>query len=336
LDECAEFWWSIYEHRPYILRPDGITLISVPSLGPEYFVKHLKAAFDDVWYWTTDWGPKGRVECSRKTTDDSIILVEDEGKLAGILVSSIVEETLTGDIMSCYVQRDLLGQNIADCLLSEALERFRKMGLRRAVAAPGADRSMEVESPIHLAVLDAGFGWPIWANDWRPVCVGEQYGVFLGGSLEGFRLQPEIKEKIEKLCQEGIEIKWLTRDAFHNLRRYDTGRMGEKPTLHEEAEGTFVALVDGFAVGWLSEMRTSDDDPPGVVTGEAVPEVIPMYQRRGIAKVLYHLGIDKVVRQGAVCGWTSTGIYNPARLIYQSIGYRYWCTCFSRMSKQLR
>jgi len=306
-------------------------------MGPEYFVNHLQAAFDGASWWTSDWapGPGQRTSCARETTDDSIILVKDEGKLAGILVSSVVEETLTGDIMSCYVRSNLRGRELADSLLSEALARFRKMGLRRVVAAPGADRSMEVESPIHLAVLDAGFTWGIWENDWQPVCVGEQYGVFLGGSLEGFRLQPEIKENIEKLRKGGIEIKRVTRDEFRNLRRYDTGGTKDKPTL-DYYDTTFVALVDGHAVGWLSVLKISDDDPPGVVTGEAVPEVIPMYQRRGVGKVLYHLGIEEAVRQGARYGWTATGIYNPVRLIYRSIGYRYWYTCFSRMSKQLR
>jgi len=337
LEQCAEFWWSIYKDMPYILRPDGITFINTPSIGPEYFVEHIKAALDGAWWWTTDWvpGPGERTPCERKTTDDSIILVEDEGKLAGVLVSSIVGETLTGNVMSCYVRRDLRGREIANCLLNEALERFRKMGLRRAVAAPGADRSMEVECPIHLAILDAGFAWGTWEHNWQPACVSEeQYGVFLGGSLEGFHLQPEILAKQEKLHQEGIEIKWVMREEFHRLRRYDTGSTKREPTLDGNPESTFVALVDGLSVGWLSEVGISDVE--GVVTGGAVPEVIPMYQRRGIGKVLYHLGIDKVVHQGAVCGWTATGIYNPARLIYQSVGFRYWCTVFGGMTKLLR
>lgn len=336
LEECAEFWWRIYEKKPYILRQDGITMINAPSYNPEYFVQHLKAAFDGAWWWTSDWGPEQRRACVRETTDDSIILVEDEGGIAGVLVSSIVEETRTGDIMSCYVANDLRGREIADLLVNEALDRFQRRGLRRAVAAPGADRSMEVESPIHLAILDAGFGWSTWENNWQPVCVSEeQYGVFLGGSLEGFHLQPEILEKRERLCREGIEIKWITHEEFRPLCRYDTGNADRKPNLDGNLDGTFVALVDGLGVGWLSEIAVGDSEPPGIITGGCVPEVIPLYQRKGIGTVLYHLGMDKVVQQGAVCGWTGTGIYSPARLIYRSIGYRYWCTVFGGMARLL-
>jgi GNAT superfamily N-acetyltransferase len=98
---------------------------------------------------------------------------------------------------------------------------------------------------------------------------------------------------------------------------------------------TFVALVDSLAVGWLDEVKIDDPDEYGRVMGEAVPVVLPTFRRRGIGKVLYHLGMEEVVRRGARYGWTATGIYNPARLIYRSIGYRYWYTCFSRMSKYL-
>jgi len=310
LDECAQFWWELYKDMPYVHRSDGITIINVPPVGPEYFIKTFN--------------------------DDSVILAEDEGRLAGMLVCSIEEEKRTGNIMSCYVPRDLRGREIADRLLAEALEHFRKMELCRAVAAPGGGKTMEVECPIHLAVLDAGFGWGTWENDWQPVCVDkDQYGVFLGGSLEGFRLQPEILEKKEKLHREGIEIKRVTQEEFHNLRRYDTGDIMDKSILEYDG-ATFVALVDGLAVGWLSALSVEDDDPPGVTTGEAIPEVVPMYQRRGIGKTLYHLGIDDIVQRGVVCGWTHTGIYSPARLIYRSIGYRYWCATFDSMSKRLR
>ena len=252
-----------------------------------------------------------------------------------IVKCSIDKEKLTGNILSCYVQRDLRGREMANCLVDEALERFRKKRLLKAVAGPGWGRCLEVETPAHLAILDAGFAWKVWENDWQPPYATEQYEVFMGGSLEGFHLKPEILEKREKLHKQGIEIRRVTQEEFHSLRRYDTGGIMDKSVL-EHDEATFVALVDGIAVGWLSDLSVSDDDPPGLVTGEAIPEVTPMYQRRGIGKVLYHLGIDDIVKRGVRCGWTGTGIYSPARLIYRSIGYRYWSTCFDGMKKWLR
>lgn len=320
LDECAAFWWTIYEHMPYVHRPDGHQTINTPPIGPAYFAKTLQEGFENASYWL-----------GNAVTDDSVFLAADEGRMAGILVCSIDEEKRTGNILSAYVQRDHRGREIADALLSEALERFREQGLRRAVAAPCG--SMEVECPIHLALLDAGFAWQ---NDWRPSCPEEEHGVFLGGSLEGFRLQPEISEKIEGLRQEGIEIEQVTADQLRNLRRLDTG---ENVSVAEDdwpglGPVSYVALVNDCVVGWLPEVGTFEDEER--IIGGVVPVVIPTYRRRGIGKTLYHLGIEEVVRQGAQYGWTATEIHNPARLIYHSVGFRYWYTCFSRMSKRLR
>ena len=179
LDACAEFWWSIYEHKPYVHRPDGWVTINTPPIGPEFFVKYLEEGFSGTSYWHGD------------VTDDSIILVEDAGKVEGILVCSIEKEKLTGNILSCYVQRDYRGREIAEHLLSEALEHFRKcakpsrvsgLELHKAVAA----RPLEVECPIHLAMLDAGFAWEDnWAqppdeSGKAPIYDWPTYQVFLG------------------------------------------------------------------------------------------------------------------------------------------------------------
>jgi GNAT superfamily N-acetyltransferase len=311
LDAYAEFWWSIYKDMPYVHRPDGGQTLNTPPISPEYFIKHLKAGFSSAWYF-----PKGNI------TDDSVIIVEDEGKTSGILVSSIDHEKLTGNILSCYVQRNQRGRELAASLLSESLERFRKMGLYRVVAAPD-HKTMEVECPIHLALFNEGFGFNgIYSN--------ECYGVFLGGSLEGFSLRPEIKEKIEQLRKDGITIERCVRGQFPNLRRLDTGE--EKVLGHDECE--FFAFVNGLAVGWTFEVSVFEDE--GRILCQVGPEVIPSFRGRGIGKVLHHLGIEEAKKQGAEGGWTATGIDNPARFIYRSVGWQYWYMCFSDMSKQLR
>ena len=324
LDECAEFWWSIYKDMPYVHRPDGHQTINTPPTGPEpgYFIKHLKAGFNGAWYWG------GHI------TDDDVILVEDEGKLAGILVCMIEKkEKDTGNIMSCYVQRNQRGREIAACLLSEALERFQRMGLHQIEAAPGASRSMEIECPIHLALLDAGFAWEgNWWPDWVPPEPSrgiEQYGVFLGGSLENFRLQPEIYEKIEELRKEGIAIERCTHERFP-LQDLD----GNEVNIGDDDHCMFAAFVNGLVVGRTFEVITFEDE--GRMLSMVGPEVHPRYRRKGIGKVVHHLGTEEVVKQGAVGGWTATGIYSPARLVYQSVGFKYWYTCFSRMTKRLR
>jgi len=315
LDVCAELWWSLYKDMPYAHGPDGYPTINTPPIGKEYFVKHLKASLSgcDTQRWAGE------------VTDDSIVLAEDEGKVKGILVCSTDHERLTGNILSAYMRRDARGLEIADGLLNEALERFRKMGLHRVVAGPGGAglrdaRTLEAECPIHLVLFDERFAWNNWSlwsmDGWQ---WDQEYCVFLGGSLDGFRLRPEITEKIEKLCKDGIVIERVTAERFNNLQCFDPS-YGQ---LNTDSDVTFVALVDDFVIGWLSEVRTWTDEY-GRVMGIATPNVIPIYRRRGIGKVLCHLGTEEVVRQGAQYGWGGTEIHSPGRLIYRSLGYRYW------------
>jgi len=194
LDAYASFWWSIYKDMPYAHGPDGYPTINTQHIGPEYFVKCLKAGLSacDTKHWAGE------------VTDENIVLAEDEGKVKGILVCSINHERLTGNILSAYMPRDARGLEVADGLLGEALERFRKMGLHRVVAGPGGSglrdaRTLEAECPIHLVLFDERFAWNNWSlwsmDGWQ---WDQEYCVFLGGSLDGFRLRSEITEKIEK------------------------------------------------------------------------------------------------------------------------------------------
>jgi hypothetical protein len=82
LEQCAEFWWGIYEQKPYIVRPDGYQDINNPPVACDVFRKNLKSGLNGghIHHW-------GGV-----VTPDSIILVEDNGKIAGMLVCSVDSE----------------------------------------------------------------------------------------------------------------------------------------------------------------------------------------------------------------------------------------------------
>ena len=314
LEACSDFWWSLYKDRPYVHRPDGFQTLNTTPVGPGYFSDHLGYALSSGEY-SSNWA--GDVSC------DSVLLAEDKG-IKGILVAAIDNQDMSGKILSAYTTRDAVGSEVARSLLMEALEYFRSLGIQRAIAAPGLGASMEVESPIHLALLEEGFAWE---DDWEPAYPARSYEVFLGGSLEGFELQPAIKEKIDQLGNEGIEIKRVEKSETPRLVRLDTGTDVDP---FSNSHCGFVAAVDGLVVGWTFEVSVFEDAQRTLC--QVGPEVISRYRRKGIGKVLQHLGTEEAVRCGAQGGWTATGVYNPARIIYQSVGWRYWYTSFGRIS----
>ena len=320
VDKCAEFWWSLYEHMPYVHRPDGFDTVNGEPIGSHYFIKHLKAGLrgDDPQHWC------GNV------TDDSIFLAVDNGKVEGILITSIDYKKQLGNIISGFVRRNLKGRQVAEYLLKNMFQYFQKVQLKNIIAAPPT-RTLEVESTFYLALLDTGF-----ACDYNQFPDNARYGIFLGGSLKGFYLKPEITEKMEKLRKEGIEFERCTADQVQDLRFYDSGK---KMDLGE-ADVTFVALKDNLVVGQAQSVITwtdwAEEPPHGRILGETVPFVVLQFRQRGIGKVLYHLGIKEIVKRGAECGFIHTEENNPARFIYRSIGYHYWYVSICGMRKHLQ
>ena len=328
-DECADFWWHLYKLLPYVHTPDGYQNVNSPThIDPDYFLRRL------------DWGlsePSSRWH--GEVRNDTIFLAIDNEALVGMMICSVDQETSKGSILSAYMQRNQMGRHVAAQLVDRALLFFQNAGLRQAVAGPDVTKSMEVESPIHLALLDAGFCWTGEMTGWvtpdyedEPY-VAPEYGIFLGGSLADFQLSPEIKQKIETLEKTGISVEKYTSDQFDRLYRIAHEYFRERKI---NGDVTFVALHDGCAIGLLGEVETRSDGgecgSPRIMGG-CVPHVVPVYRNKGIGKVLYHLGIEEVVKQGAQYGWTATGVANPARLIYQSVGYSNWYLAFNRIQK---
>lgn len=311
-DACADFWWSIYQDMPYVHRPDGYQSMNSLPVGPDYFTKHLQDGLNGEH--TGHW-------CG-EVTPESILVAEDGGHVEGILVGSTDQERGSANILSAYMRRNARGRGIAAVILSEALAIFERVGLSRVVAAPDGSKSMEVECPLHLALLEAGF-----SSQEEP----DEYGVFLGGSLEGFMLSPEVHARLDELGKRGITFERHARGEALELRRLDTGEVVPRDA---GAHAQFVALVDGLAVGWTFDVITWEDE--GRTMGAAGPFVIPSYRGKGIGKALQHLGTDEVVRRGATAGWQGTTINNPARFVYHSIGWSYWYTSYGRLARYRR
>jgi hypothetical protein len=82
--------------------------------------------------------------------------------------------------------------------------------------------------------------------------------------LKGSASPIEIDQKVEVLNSQGITIERYEPDRFAEIRRYDT-----QQTVDGEIQGiaTFVATLEGLAVGWLWEILTHSD-----VLEEGTPE----------------------------------------------------------------
>lgn len=313
MDEYTEFWWELYRDKPYIVRPDGYQDINDPTVGSKVFGENLNSGlrsdYSDHW-------------CG-EVTPDGITVAEDNGKIVGILVCSIDRENLTGTILSGFMRQDLHGREVAKLLLDDAAERFRKLGLKKAVV--GDSDALEVERPLHIVALEAGFAWQdCWDQPehgyWDIAHRG--YGTVMGMWFRDFELRPEIKQKLEQLEKQGITIQSLTLDELRQCKRLDTDQ--PPGDLQPEADPCYGAFLGDRLVGWLAW------------TCICGLKVIPNYRRKGIGTVLLHLVTDEMAREGGVYDFTVVRLYSPTRILLQSAGYQYWYLGYSGIWKELQ
>ena len=320
LEQCTTLWWRLYGDRPYVIRPDGYQMMNTARIGPEFFGECFSKSLN--WFGQVD--------------TESIFVAKNQGRVVGMLVSSVNHDEHAGNILVSFTNRDNTGREVTEELMQKALSYFHKLGLHRANVGMGA---LEVESPIYLAALEAGFSWQDnWeqAEDksWNPLV--RAYPGFLlqlGGSLDGFELSAEISQTIARLNKQGVDFKVMSVDEIGEHRRADT----KKPPDDLNPQGSIpssVALVNGELVGWFEHIGVTQEHS-GMAARACGLQVIPNYRKRGIGKAMYHLGVQAMVEHGAEYGYEQAGVYSPARLILRSVGYRYWYTSFWEMTKSL-
>ena len=316
-DACSDFWWQLYHDRPYVHRPDGYDWVNGTPMGPHYFARHLGAGLSNKH--TDHW--QGDV------TDGGIFVAMDRGMVCGLLVTAIQQSERVGSVLSAFAPSDVQGRQTTDRLLDEALAYFRDLELTVAVAAPPT-RTVEVQSPLYLSLMDAGFGWDKSRWPHNP------YGVFLGGSIAGFRVGPHIRAGIERLRRAGIAIRRCSPEEAGELLYHDSDtKVGER-----ERKVRAIAEVDGRVVGHaVAETATewAEEPPNQRIWGESIPLVLPAFRDRGVGKALYHLGVEWLVETGATCTYLATDIDNPAQFIYRSTPLRYWYTSVCCLVKRL-
>jgi len=325
LDSWTELWWNLYGDKPYVMRPDGFQATNTARIGPQYLGEYLLRGLGQE---TGQWF--GRV------LPESIFVACDGSKVQGVLITSVNYSNVTGNILSAFAERNQRGLQTTHALLKTALSYFRELGLREAITPTS---SLEVESPIYLSLLEEGF---TWHGNWEQggdmpedmvIRAYPGYLVFMGGSLEDFELKPEIKQAIACLHAQGVDFEVLSVDQLGERRRADTGQPPDELNPQGSIPSS-AAVVDGSLVGWIGHIGVAQEDS-GMAARACGMHVIPDYRGRSIGKVLYHLGIQAMVRRGAEYGYECAGLCSPSRLILHSVGYRYWYIGFMPMTKSL-
>ena len=327
LDDCAAFWWQLYEERPYVVRPDGYEHPRTSTVGRDTFVDQIADALGgrDPSHW------RGHV------SPETILLAVEAERVCGILLAATKDEEATGYIRSGFMTHDGKGMVVADALLDRMLSCLCDIGMKRAVLGPSY--ALEVESPLHIAALNVGFACDgKWARTIGQEDLGTRsdpgYVIWMGGPIRDFKVTEEIHQEIERLREEGITVRQCTLSEIQELRRLDTG---QPPDIDEcETEFFFVALSDGRLVGWTGHTPCREGQPQIMAPpGGANMRVVPSHRRRGIGTVLFHLATAEYARLGAEYGYVGAGVYDPLRRIMRSVGYRYWYTAFPEMTKDL-
>jgi len=325
LDDWTELWWNLYGDKPYVMRPDGYQAMNTARIGPQYLEEYLVRGLGQETEQWFGW-----------VSPESIFVACDGGKVQGILITSVNYSDMTGNILSAFAERNQRGLQITHALLKAALSYFRKLDLREAITPTSC---LEVESPIYLSLLEEGFAWH---DNWEQG--GDTYGdmviraypghlVYMGRLLEDFELKPEIKQSIECLHTQGVDFEVLSVDQLSERPRADTGKPPDELNPKNSIPSS-AAIVDGSLVGWIGHIGVAEEDS-GMAARACGIHVIPDYRRRGIGKVLYHLGIQAMVGRGAEYGYGSAGICSPSRLILHSAGYQCWHIGFMPMTKSL-
>jgi hypothetical protein len=185
----------------YVIRPDGYQHPNTPSVGPETFKEQMQEALSGhaLGHWQGDVYP------------ESIVLVEEEGSIRGIMLSAVNRAEHIGYIRCGFMARDANGTKVADFLLSETLTYLSRLGgLQRVMLGPSC--ALEAESSLHIAALNAGFACE---DEWSRMIGAEDLGemsnpgyeVFMGGPLRDFRLGVEIKQMVKRLLKQGVTFR---------------------------------------------------------------------------------------------------------------------------------
>lgn len=248
----------------------------------------------------------------------------------------------SGYITMVLVSPDSRRNGIGMRLLNELESRFAAGGKNRAAVTyrnpmaltwdipdtPGVQHNnapgVRMDSPAFQMFLKNGF---------RIAAV--EHGMYL--SLRNFTVGKRVKEKQDRLAKEGIRIQMYDPEAHYGFEALFDALHGEvwRETIRENNKRekplpVLIAEYEGRIVGFAGPID-KERNGRGWFNGIGVH---PEFEHRGIATVLFCRLMEQFAGIGAEYSSLFTDEENPARKLYESVGFVTGCR-FAVMEKEI-
>ena len=273
------------------------------------------------------------------TYDGDFALVwEEDGEVVGYMLGvphssarSVPQEgRKPGYIVCFFVRRDKRGRGIGKKLLQEVEKRMREKGRTSLALSAGSPIQLDwiiPGTPGHdhnnapgADMQSDGYGF-LLEEGFTPV----QTEVAMYLDLKDYREPEDIQEKIERLEAEGIAVGRYDPRLGYEFDQM-SARVGSeywRQVLMEETAKAqpriiLAATVPGHIVAFTGPV---DKQPSGRgwFTGICTD---PIYEKRGIGTVLFHLLMQEFILEGASFSSLFTTENNHARKVYERVGFR--------------
>jgi len=156
-----------------------------------------------------------------------------------------------------------------------------------------------------------------------------EHDLVFHNDLTSFEIRPWVFERKQRLQEEGFEVRWYKREDRDRVLEFMRRCFSQAwYTIVETAVSAprlpeiMLVLHDGQPVAFIGPFDTNErrfyfstDARPGW-GGFGSPGVDPEIRQRGIATVLWHLGLDHLRQCGARFTEYGTGLVNPAQHLY--------------------
>ena len=316
------------------------------------------AAGEVVYYPLTEQYFRRKFESNPQYDPRYSMVAEADGKILGFISGTVKKEFLPGETnentpgyQTCiFVQKASRGLGIGKALVDALANAFKAAGKTRlsfdgdgnpiqldwiVPGTPGHDHNkapgMDVDCPGYPFLLALGFeerarevamyldlaDYVPWEGQKAKQEELLSQGVYTG------RYDPSLHYDYDRMCDRVGKEYW--RNVLRSeIECHEQGRPNMDPALQPDGRvpagprPLLVATHEGHIVaftGPVDQQASGRGWFCGICTD-------PMYERRGIASVLFHLLMREFIAEGATFSTLFTGVENHAQRIYLRAGFR--------------